>query len=252
MKYLLFLLAGLFLFITSGCSGNNADLLAPDGPETDLDLPPAIDSWLTESLALFMGQSYSYEGMLYILVTYGEKPTGGYGVEIAEVTTGADRVKVNARFIEPGKDEMVTEAFTYPYDLTVIEDPGLPVEFTAEGAETYLPTLYGLNYLRPVAAGSNWIKVFAPAQGDKVDAVFSVEGIANVFEGTVNYKLTRAGETLAEGFATGMMGDWGYFSFDIDLTGQIESGDRVLLELFTLSPKDGSIEDLVEIELSIK
>jgi len=250
MKPFLFLLAGLFLFITPGCSGNNTDPLVYDGPETDL--PPAIHSWLTESLTLFIGQSYSYKGMLYILVTYGEKPTGGYSVEITEVTTGADRVKVNARFREPGKDELVTEAFTYPFDLAVIEDPGLPVEFSAEGAETYLPTLYGLDYLRPVAAGSNWIKVFTPAQGDKVSAAFSVEGIANVFEGTVNYKLTRSGETLVEGFTTGMMGDWGYFSFDLNLTEQIESGERVLLELFTLSPKDGSIKDLVEIELSFQ
>jgi hypothetical protein len=46
------------------------------------------------------------------------------------------------------------------------------------------------------------------------------------------------------------MGDWGYFSFKIEITEEIESGTPLLLELYTLSPKDGSIQDLIQIELS--
>jgi hypothetical protein len=46
------------------------------------------------------------------------------------------------------------------------------------------------------------------------------------------------------------MGDWGYFSFEIEITEAIESGTPLLLELYTLSPKDGSIQDLVQIELT--
>jgi len=46
-----------------------------------------------------------------------------------------------------------------------------------------------------------------------------VEEIANVFEGTVNYSLT-------------------------------DLADNKLIELYTLSPKDGSIQDLLQIGLS--
>ncbi len=250
MKLVSFMLFGLLLFFAFGCDGDTA---GPNIPEdTERELPPAISAWLEESLPLFMGQSYSYEGKLYILVTYGEKPTGGYSVKITDVKINENRVTVRADFREPGEEEIVTEALTYPFDLVVIEDPGLPVEFIAKGTETYLPTLYGLDYLRPIVAGSQWIKVFTPAPGDEVPFTFSVKGIANVFEGTVNYRLTRAGDTLAEGFTTGMMVDWGYFSFEINLAGSADRGERFLLELYTLSPKDGSMQDLVEIEFSAR
>jgi hypothetical protein len=80
---------------------------------------------------------------------------------------------------------------------------------------------------------------------------YAVEINDNVFEGTVNYSLTDpADHILTEGFTMGAMGDWGYFSFDIEITADIESGTPLLLELYTLSPKDGSLQDLVQIELS--
>lgn len=80
---------------------------------------------------------------------------------------------------------------------------------------------------------------------------YAVEINDNVFEGTVNYSLTDpADHILTEGFTLGAMGDWGYFSFDIEITADIESGTPLLLELYTLSPKDGSLQDLVQIELS--
>ncbi len=237
------------LLLLVGCAEEGSDANLPDA--IDETLPAAIETWVESSLTTFIGQSYSYDDQLYILVTYGMKPTGGYAVEISDVEITDDRVIVRATFRVPGEDEMVTEALTYPYDLTVIENPGLPVEFVAEGAESYLPTLFRLNHLRPIAAESQWIKILKPAPGELVTHIFTVEGIANVFEGTVNYSLTApADHILTEGFTMGAMGDWGYFSFEIEVTADIESGTPLLLELYTLSPKDGSLQDLVQVELS--
>lgn len=237
------------LLLLVGCAEEGSDT---DLPGTiDVTVPTAIEAWVENSLTTFIGQSYNYEDRLYILVTYGLKPTGGYAVEITDVEITDDRVIVSVNFKVPGEDEMVTEALTYPYDLAVIENPGLPVEFVAEGAESYLPTLYGLDHLSPIAAESQWIKIFKPAPGEVVTHSFTVEGIANVFEGAVNYSLTApADNLLIESYTMGAMGDWGYFSFEIEITADIESGTPLLLELYTLSPKDGSIQDLVQIELS--
>lgn len=215
-------------------------------------LPPEIEAWVENSLDMFLGQSFEYKGKLYLLVTYGEKPTGGYKVEITDISELDNKLVVTAFFTEPGEDEMVTEALTYPYDMAVIEDPGFPVEFVAAGAEQYLPTLYGLKHLLPITAGSQWIKLFSPDPGETVPRRFTVEGVANVFEGNVLYQLADAGgEELAAGYTTGAMGDWGYFIIELNIGNEIESGTGLLLELYTESPKDGSVRDLVQLELSI-
>ncbi len=247
-KFILVIFFSLLLLLV-GCAEERSDTDLPGA--IDVTVPPAIEAWIENSLTTFIGQSYLYEDRLYILVTYGLKPTGGYAVEITDVEITDDRVIVRATFKVPGEDEMVTEALTYPYDLAVIDNPGLPVEFVAEGAESYLPTLLRLDHLSTIIAESQWIKIFKPAPGEVVTPGFTVEGIANVFEGTVNYSLAApADHILTEGFTMGAMGDWGYFSFEIEITTDIESGTPLLLELYTLSPKDGSLQDLVQIELS--
>jgi hypothetical protein len=247
-KSILVIFLSLLLVLVGCAEEENGTDLPGFNDET---MPAVIEAWVENSLTTFVGQTYSYDDQLYILVTYGLKPTGGYAVEITDVEIAGDRVIVSANFSVPGEDEMVTEALTYPYDLAVIENPGLPVEFVAEGAESYLPTLNGLDHLNPIAAESQWIKIFKPAPGDSVIHSFTVEGIANVFEGTVNYSLTAPAEKiLTEGYTMGAMGDWGYFSFEIEITEEIESGAPLLLELYTLSPKDGSVQDLIQIELT--
>jgi hypothetical protein len=241
------------VLLVAGCSDFEApvDPLGPEDPGEKL--PAEIDRWIESSLDIFLGQAYEYEGELYLLVTYGEKPTGGYAVEITNISAAEGTLFVTVLFTEPDEEEMVTQALTYPYDLAVAEAVNLPVEFVAAGAEEYIPTLVGLERLQPVAAGSDWIKIFTPEPGEAVSRQFTVEGIANVFEGNVLYRLSTAGgDTLAEGFTTGAMGYWGHIAVDLEIPGNIESGGLLLLELFTHSPMDGSIQDLVQVELQVE
>lgn len=115
-----------------------------DGPEEVTmpdELPAEVQAWIDASIYNFGGQTFVYEDILYLLVTYGEKPTGGYNVEITDITEGEGKLVVTADFTEPGEDEMVTQALTYPYDLAMLDDPGLPVEFVATGAETEIPVI---------------------------------------------------------------------------------------------------------------
>ncbi len=57
----------------------------------------------------------------YLLVGAGQKPTGGYDVEIVSVVGEKDKVVVNAKVNTPEEGEMVTEALTYPNTLVKIQ-----------------------------------------------------------------------------------------------------------------------------------
>jgi hypothetical protein len=118
---------------------DNDELIDPTDPD---QLPADIQAWIEVSREKFQAQTRKDNGLLYILITYGEKPTGGYAVEITGVEEKADRLVVTVKFTEPGPDDMVTQALTYPYDLMVIDDPDLPtVEFVATEAESSIPIL---------------------------------------------------------------------------------------------------------------
>jgi len=255
-RQLLLVIVALLVLLFTGCTDQPADqdngVIPNDQDLREDELPEEISAWVEGSLTLFLGQARVYNDKLYLLVTYGEKPTGGYLVEITDVTERDDRLEVTVTFSDPAEDEMVTQALAYPYELLMIDDPGLPVVFIATGAQEYLPTLYGLEFLPVGNYGSEWIRVFRPLLGDQVANSIIVEGIGNVFEGNIQYRLLDAGGIiLAEGFTTAMMGDWGFYSFELATSGLV-SGSAILLELFTESAKDGSIENLVSIELTAK
>jgi hypothetical protein len=69
----------------------------------------------------------------YIYVAAGEKPTGGYAVEVLNLMDNKnDKLTLTVRFTEPGKDDMVTQAITYPYALIRFKAPDKAVEVIDE------------------------------------------------------------------------------------------------------------------------
>jgi len=61
-------------------------------------------------------------GEFWILITRGEKPTGGYGVRVEEalletMKDGSRQLTVSYRHIDPAKGQFVTQALTYPVEL---------------------------------------------------------------------------------------------------------------------------------------
>jgi hypothetical protein len=93
------------------------------------ELPEEVQSWLSENIMEYGEKTFVLEDKLYILVAYGEKPTAGYSVEIDKVEKLDGKVVVYSSFQDPDPDDLVATVITYPYDLIVIEDQGLPVTF---------------------------------------------------------------------------------------------------------------------------
>lgn len=84
---------------------------------------------------------YTEDDSGYIYVAAGEKPTGGYAVEVSDLIDNKnDKLTLTVRFTEPGKDDMVTQAITYPYALIRFKAPDKAVEVIDE-SNNKLPQL---------------------------------------------------------------------------------------------------------------
>ncbi len=57
----------------------------------------------------------------HVLIALGERPTGGFRVELEAVTEFPDYILVKAVEIAPGPGDMVIQVLTYPYLLLSIE-----------------------------------------------------------------------------------------------------------------------------------
>jgi len=65
----------------------------------------------------------------YLLLSAGEKPTGGYYLENLVILGREGEIEVKAKLHVPGKDEKVTMAFSYPHLLVRIAEDGRQLVF---------------------------------------------------------------------------------------------------------------------------
>jgi|GEM_PF-2535153 len=216
-------------------------------------LPNAIVRWIGYSKEIPMVQEKEYMGQRYILITEGMKPTGGYFVAIVGAYKRGNTLELLVQSTSPGENDAVTMALTYPYDLIIVEEKELELRFIdVSGENRFFAGLVGMDFIdRPVVASSQWIKIFSPEPGQEIENTIVLNGLTNAFEGTVNFELvTRNDDVILEGFATGVMGDWGYFEKEIQLPEEIDIG-VLYLEVFNISPKDGERMSTVKIPLRI-
>lgn len=56
-----------------------------------------------------------------LTVSWGEKPTGGYRIQILDIVFGEQEIVVYYKATAPGPDAIVTQALTYPKDSSLID-----------------------------------------------------------------------------------------------------------------------------------
>jgi hypothetical protein len=87
------------------------------------DIPDDLAKWVEANRKTPGIRFKNVENKTYIQICAGEKPTGGYSINLESVTMVAPgSVYLTAQVISPPPDMMVTQALTYPYILIVIED----------------------------------------------------------------------------------------------------------------------------------
>jgi hypothetical protein len=57
-----------------------------------------------------------------IVIKGGERPTGGFSIKVESVTLRNDIIEVISRLHKPGRDDFVTQAFTYPQIAIGLKD----------------------------------------------------------------------------------------------------------------------------------
>lgn len=66
---------------------------------------------------------------LYIIITRGEMPTGGYSVSIDSIIKEGNEIVVSYFYTDPKKDDMVTQAITKPIVISKIDMTNTRVNF---------------------------------------------------------------------------------------------------------------------------
>ncbi|WP_018248568.1 protease complex subunit PrcB family protein [Orenia marismortui] len=57
------------------------------------------------------------DDQLAIYITLGERPSGGYGIQIKQVRKKDNKLLVVVKAVGPAPTDMVTQIITYPYDI---------------------------------------------------------------------------------------------------------------------------------------
>ncbi len=141
-----------------------------------------------------------------------------------------------------------TQVMTYPYVLAVMNKTEKLIRLIGKNDE-FIPQLYGIDSIQPIAAQSTNIKLFEPKKNN--DGII-MHGVTRVFEAVVQYEmLDSSGIRKVKGFTQAAVagGDWGYFSFKIPYL-ELNTKQIRTLQLFTESPKDGTKEDIVPLNIS--
>jgi hypothetical protein len=87
------------------------------------DIPDDLAKWVEANRKTPGIRFKNVDNKTYIQICAGEKPTGGYSINLESVTMVAPgSIYLTAQVISPPPDMMVTQALTYPYILIEIED----------------------------------------------------------------------------------------------------------------------------------
>ena len=73
-----------------------------------------------------------FENSTLIGVFMGEKPTGGYGIEITKITEQKNKITVDIKEISPAPDCIVTMVLTSPYKIIKINKTNKKIKFKIE------------------------------------------------------------------------------------------------------------------------
>jgi len=107
---------------------NKTDIIPVESPVTFTKIK--ANDLESEELKDWYNQNHSNKGVYYktegnatyILASLGEKPTGGYGIDITDITMVSPySLAVSAKVSSPSPDMMVTQAITYPSAIVKID-----------------------------------------------------------------------------------------------------------------------------------
>ncbi len=128
----------LLIFLLTGCgSGTTEDQsMGEEKESTNLSFktikvenaPDRVQQWISKNRSEKTKKVFNVDGMTYAIILLGEKPTGGFNVEIEQI----QRVKTNSsqsdglntvsyKVTEPEKGSVTIQTLTYPVTIAKME-----------------------------------------------------------------------------------------------------------------------------------
>jgi hypothetical protein len=122
---------------------------------------------------------------------------------------------------------------------------------TASASPTPSPTPTPTPVPTPLLSARGGILVKEPLANTKVRSPLTISGDASVFEAALIWQVTdTAGRVLASGITTATVGAPAKGTFSITATYQDPPADIIgFAEVYTRSPKDGEIDEIVRVPL---
>ncbi len=260
------LTAGLILaamFLAAGCSTRPAPKkaqvsqgIAFTRPDPD-KLTGALGDWVRRN-SRRRGTFVRHEGSrTYILVAWGEKPTGGYRVRIEDLARGRSAEVAVVELDVPAGP--VTQAISYPYDLVSAPRLERPVVFTYRGRFTLTgilpdPGCCGRPGTRENQEGavSENFRITTPKPGETIHSPVRIAGKARAFEATFDIEIEDGHNLLAKRTVTaGSAGhELGDFAVSVPFDPPTNPAGAILF--VTYSAKDGTRREELRLPVSFR
>ena len=177
-------------------------------------------------------------------LTTGLTPDAGFTIE--GISGGVETVRFGPAFYAGGSPAVRLRQAQVVYTLTQFPTVSR-LRFAGDGQPAGTPVGRGqyADLLPPIV-------VLDPVIGQRVTSPITVTGTANVFEATVNVRLLDAtGGQIATAFTTASCGSGCRGDFRIRLPYRSGRGRAATVEVYWVSPKDGSSLDVVAVPVRL-
>lgn len=95
----------------------------------EADFPEELRNLIMEKKTAPFKLTYSNDQGLYIVIGYGEQPTGGYSIEVEDLYLTENAIVIDTELKGPGKGEETGIEKSYPYIVVLTENLENPVIF---------------------------------------------------------------------------------------------------------------------------
>jgi hypothetical protein len=104
-----------------------------------------------------------------------------------------------------------------------------------------------------VVSARGAITLKTPAVNALLSSPVTISGDASVFEANVQWRITdTGGRVLADGFTTASQGAPGRGDFSVTATYTVARETVAFIEVYSRSPKDGNIDEIVRIPVTLR
>lgn len=105
----------------------------------------------------------------------------------------------------------------------------------------------------PIVSAKGFITMTSPTVNATLQSPIIITGDASVFEAALQWRITdTGGRVIAEGITTASQGAPGRGTFSVSVPYTVTTETVAFVEVYSRSPKDGNIDDLVRVPVTLR